>query len=72
MTVPDGRDVARSLREAILSDLPLTRQCAWCWPPGSDGHDPQASHGICQRHADELRAKHGLAPARAVRGTRNG
>ena len=46
-------------------------QCAWCWPPGSDGHDPQASHGICQRHADELRAKHGLAPARAVRGTRN-
>jgi hypothetical protein len=33
---------------------PLRTQCIWCHPPGSSGYDPDASHGICRAHADEL------------------
>ena len=32
-----------------------TLQCAWCHPPGSPDHDETASHGICDRHLEEVR-----------------
>jgi len=25
----------------------LIKQCAWCFPSGSPGHNPHASHGLC-------------------------
>ncbi len=36
----------------------LIKYCAWCTPASK--HNPNATHGICLTHANEMRAQLGL------------